>query len=78
MSQDGYHSSGHHITEGNKTKTTHKNINKTNGRFISYFLRERKISQEASHQTSYMSYSTGLDQILIAQLFARIGIELPY
>lgn len=43
-----------------------------------YFLRERKRSQKASHQTCHMSYSTGLGHMPIAQLFTRIGMELPY
>lgn len=43
-----------------------------------YLLRERKISQEASLQTSHMSYLTVLGHMSIAQLVARIEIELPY
>lgn len=43
-----------------------------------YFLRERKLSQEASPQTSHMSYLAVLDHMPIAQLVARIEIELPY
>lgn len=43
-----------------------------------YFSREIKISQEASPQASHMSYLAVLDHIPIAQLVARIEIELPY